>query len=88
MKLSILDIHDCITDLRKAGCDPQLVLVSEHDKLDLKAELNDGGTDPDEKVIGFINGCIVASHHEIDRHKCRVLMRGAGGAGLMAQVLH
>jgi hypothetical protein len=74
MKLSIADLHEMIADVRRQGGRPSLILVSEFDKADLKSELNDGGTDPDDAIIGLINGCIIVSHPHVPRFAARVVL--------------
>jgi len=78
-------------DLRAAGHHPAVVLVSEHEKIDLKADLLamskshgeiDDDADPEDRVqrsIGFIDGCAIASHKDVGRGKCHILMKPQAG---------
>lgn len=75
-----------IDDLRKAGHNPAAILVSPHEKRDLKQELMSRSKkhtkdaeekDHDTHTIGFVQGVPILSHPHVPRGKARVMDRNA-----------
>lgn len=73
-----------IADLRAKGHRPAAILVSEHDKRDLKREIIERSKghmpdaeqdDHDKKAIGFVQGIPVLSHKDVPRGKARIIDR-------------
>lgn len=72
-----------INDLIASGQKPGAILVSPHEKRDLKRELMDRAkqrtpdtaeNDHDLETIGFINGIPIISHKDVDRGKARIML--------------
>ena len=76
MVLTLESVREMINDLRARGLPVNIVIVSEHDKRELKQELMAMGetlSDTDEDVIGFIQGCMVVSHPDVLRGTARIV---------------
>lgn len=86
MKLAISfdGLRQLIADLHAAGQKPAAILVSPHEKRDLKQELmarsKQHSPDAEEKdhdthAIGFVGGIPIISHKDVPRGKARVITR-------------
>ena len=78
-------LRQLIADAKAQGIDVAVLLVSEHDKIDLKEELiatakaiNMQPKDYSNNYknqIAFLDGVIIASHKDVDRGKARLIPR-------------
>lgn len=84
--LTVNSLRELIRDQRAAGVDPAAILLSPHDKRDVKQELlelsakmsgalkdREGDLVGDEDVLGVIQGCFILSHRNVPRGKAWVL---------------
>jgi len=85
LALTLDGLRELIRDLRAQGMSPGAILVSEADRLDLLEDLFSfaGQVNEIERksgkippgTIGFIEGCIIHSHPDIERGKARIIPR-------------
>jgi hypothetical protein len=82
LSLTFEGLRDLIRDYRQRGGQPIALLLSEHDKRDLKHELMAHSishqpeaerSDHDRGVMGFIEGCVVTSHKDVTPGNCRIV---------------
>jgi hypothetical protein len=82
LALTFDGLREMVRDLRDRGVHPALILVSEHEKRDLKQDILAFSTerlpvayeaDHEQAVIGFVEGCPVVSHPHMPRGKCRII---------------
>ncbi len=87
LRLTIDGLSEMIGDLRAAGYNPQIVLVSEYDRRDLNQDLMGASVTPvskedehhDQNQIGIIHGVMIMANADISRGKCRVVCAPAPG---------
>lgn len=84
LAISFDGLRQLIADQHAAGLKPAAILVSEHEKRDLKQELMARSkqhlpeaekADHDLETVGFIGGVPIISHKDVPRGKCRIIMR-------------
>ena len=82
LAISFEGLRALIADLHAQGIKPAGVLVSEHEKRDLKHELmamakqhskDAEEADHDLKTIGFIGGVPIMSHRDVPRGQARII---------------
>jgi hypothetical protein len=86
LAISFDGLRQLIADQRAAGVQLAAILVSEHDKRDLKQELmahskqhtpDAEDADHDLHTIGFIGGIPIVSHKAVSAGKARLIQRFA-----------
>lgn len=84
LAISFEGLRLLVADLHKQGVKPAAILVSEHEKRDLKQELmamskqhskDAEEVDHDLKAIGFIGGIPIISHKDVPRGQARIVKR-------------
>jgi hypothetical protein len=84
LAISFEGLRLLIADLHKQGIQPAAILVSEHEKRDLKQELMAGSkqhskdaeeADHDLRAIGFIGGIPIMSHKDVPRGQARIIKK-------------
>lgn len=84
LAISFEGLRLLIADLHSQGIRPAALLVSEHDKRDLKHEImamskqhskDAEEKDHDVKTVGFISGIPIISHPSVDPGKARVIQK-------------
>lgn len=84
LAISFEGLRLLISDLRKQGIDPAAILVSEHEKRDLKQELmatskqhdkDAEEADHDLRAIGYIQGIPIVSHKDVPRGQARIMKK-------------
>lgn len=84
LAISFEGLRLLVSDLHKQGIKPAAILVSEHEKRDLKQELmamskqhskDAEEADHDLKTIGFIGGIPIISHKDVPRGQARIIKR-------------
>ncbi len=84
LAISFEGLRLLIADLHKAGVKPAAILVSPHEKRDLKQELMAGSkqhdkdaeeADHDMRAIGFIGGIPIISHPHVPRGEARIIKK-------------
>lgn len=82
LAISFEGLRLLIADLLKRGVRPAAILVSPHEKRDLKQELMAGSkqhtkdaeaADHDLRAIGFIGGIPIISHKDVPRGQARIM---------------
>jgi len=84
LAISFEGLRLLIADLHKQGLKPAAILVSPHEKRDLKQELMAGSKqhtedaeefDHDLRAIGFIGGIPIISHKDVLRGQARIIKK-------------
>lgn len=86
--LTLAGLRQLIADQHAAGVKPAAILVSPHEKRDLKQEImamakqytkDAKNADHDLETIGFIGGIPIVSHKDVSRGQCRIVLRNSPG---------
>lgn len=84
LAISFEGLRRLISDLHVAGVKPAALLVSPHEKRDLKQEImalskqhSDDAEDADHdtRAIGFVGGIPIISHKDVPQGSARVITR-------------
>lgn len=82
LAISFEGLRILIADLHQRGVKPAAILVSTHEKRDLKQELMAASkqhskdaeeADHDMRAIGFIGGIPIMSHKDVPRGQARII---------------
>lgn len=84
LAISFEGLRRLISDLHAAGVKPAALLVSPHEKRDLKQEImalskqhsaDAEDSDHDTRAIGFVGGIPIISHKDVPQGSARVITR-------------